>query len=210
MTALPGPPSSAANPGVELLERALGYTRSNLATVAPAHLGHPTPCDRWRLGDLLAHMEDSLDAFAEGAGGSISLHSAAPAPLEERITTLQRKACGLLGAWTAATTPLVEVGGRPVPVGTISRLAAVEIAVHGWDVGRTTGAGLPIPEEFAEALLPTALALALEHDGEFGPPLPVPVDAGPGRRLLALLGRRSATPGAPRRTARGVGPGPAR
>jgi uncharacterized protein (TIGR03086 family) len=191
MTALPGPPPSSPDPGVELLERALGYTRSALTTVTPAHLCLPTPCERWRLGDLLAHMEDSLDAFAEGAGGAISLHSAAPAPLDERISTLQTKACSLLGAWAATTTPLVEVGGRPMPVGTISRLAAVEIAVHGWDVGRTTGAGDPIPEEFARALLPTALALALEQHGEFGPPVPVPADAGPDRRLLALLGRRT-------------------
>ena len=175
---------------MELLERALGYTRSTLATVTPAHLCLPSPCERWRLGDLLAHMEDSLDAFAEGAGGAISLRSAAPAPLDERIGSLQTKACNLLGAWAAATTPQVEVGGRPMPVGTISRLAAVEIAVHGWDVGRTTGAGAPIPAEFAEALLPTALALALEQHGEFGPPVPVSADAGPDRRLLALLGRR--------------------
>ena len=138
-------------------------------------------------------MEDSLDAFAEGAGGTIGLHSAAPAPLDERITTLQTKACGLLGAWAAATTPTVSVGGRPMPVRTIARLAAVEIAVHGWDVGRTTGAVLPIPEEFAEALVPTALALALEQHGEFGPPVPVPVDAGAARRVLALLGRRTSS-----------------
>ncbi|RHW26528.1 TIGR03086 family protein [Nocardioides immobilis] len=191
MTALPGPPPSSPDPGVELLERALGYTRSALATVTPAHLCLPTPCNHWRLGDLLAHMEDSLDAFAEGAGGAISLRSAAPAPLEARLDTLRSKACTLLGAWAAATTPVVEVGGRPMPVGTIARLAAVEITVHGWDVGRTTGAGLPVPDALAEALMPTALALALEHDGEFGPPVPVPADAGPERRLLALLGRRA-------------------
>ena len=191
MSALPGPPPSSPDPGVELLERALGYTRGALATVTPAHLCLPTPCERWRLADLLAHMEDSLDAFAEGAGGAISLRSAAPAPLEERISTLQTKACDLLGAWAAATTPQVEVGGRAMPVRTISRLAAVEIAVHGWDVGRTTGAGEPIPTELAEEILPTALALALEHHGEFGPPVPVPADAGPDRRMLALLGRRA-------------------
>lgn len=191
MTALPGPPPSSPDPGVELLERAVGYTRSALATVTPAHLCLPTPCNHWRLGDLLAHMEDSLDAFAEGAGGAISLRSAAPAPLEARLGTLRSKACTLLGAWAAATAPVVEVGGRPMPVGTIARLAAVEITVHGWDVGRTTGAGLPVPDALAEALMPTALALALEHDGEFGPPVPVPADAGPERRLLALLGRRA-------------------
>lgn len=189
MTALPGPAQPVA--GVALLERALGYTRSALATVRPAHLCLPTPCDQWRLADLLAHMEDSLDAFAEGAEGAIGLHSGAPAPLPERIGALQAKACGLLGAWSSATTDVVTVGGRPMAVGTITRLAAVEIAVHGWDVARTTGAGLPIPDTFADALLPTALALALEQHGEFGTAVPVAADAGPARRLLALLGRRA-------------------
>jgi uncharacterized protein (TIGR03086 family) len=190
MSALPGTPA-APDPGVELLERALGYTRSALVTVTPAHLHRPTPCEHWDLGDLLGHMEDSLDAFAEGAHGSIDLRSTAPAPVGERIRSLQVKACGLLGVWAAATTPTVEVGGRPMPVRTIARLAAVEIVVHGWDVGRTTDADLPIPAELADALIPTALALALEQHGEFGPPVPVPADAGPERRMLALLGRRA-------------------
>lgn len=187
MTALPDP---IVDPGVELLQRAVDYTRGALATVTPDHLCDPTPCDLWRLGDLLAHMEDALDAFAEGAGGAIGLHSAAPAPLPERLGAIKVKACDLLGAWASATTPLVEVGGHPVPVGTIARLAAVEIAVHGWDVRRSTGYDAPLPADLAEDLLPTALAMALEQqDGEFGRPLPVPADAGPSRRLLALLGR---------------------
>lgn len=186
MTALPGP---EADPGVELLQRALDYTRGALASVRPEHLCLPTTCDLWRLGDLLAHMEDALDAFAEGAGGSIGLHSAAPAPLAQRLETIKLKACGLIGAWATAPAPIVLVGGQPVPVGTISRLASVEIAVHGWDVHQATGSAVPVPAALAEALLPTALAMALEQDGEFGRPVPVPADAGPSRRLLALLGR---------------------
>lgn len=189
MAALPGVRAAVPDPGVELLERALGYTRGALVTVTPAHLHLPTPCEGWRLSDLLAHMEDSLDAFAEGASGTIGLRSAAPSPAGERITALQDKACALLGAWTRTTSPLVEVGGRPVPVGTISRLAALEIAVHGWDVARATGYDAAVPDELAGDLLPTALAVALEQEDEFGPPVPVGADATASRRLLALLGR---------------------
>ena len=189
MTALPG--SVPTDPGVELVERALSYTRGALASVTPGHLDLPTPCDRWRLGDLLAHMEDALDAFAEGASGRIGLRSAAPAPLEDRLAALQRKACSLLGAWASATAPVVSVAGHDVLVGTVTRLAAVEIAVHGWDVARTTGHDEPLPDALAAQLLPTATALALEADAEFARPVPVAADAGGAVRLLAVLGRRA-------------------
>ena len=187
MSALPGPRPEAS--GVELLERALAYTRGALATVGPEMLRLPTPCDRWRLGDLLAHMEDALDAFGEGALGTIGPHSAAPAPLQRRIQALQAKACGLLGAWAAAATPYVDLGGHPVAVDTIARLAAVEITVHGWDVARTTGYDAPLPDALAAELAPTAVALAAEHRAGFAPPVPVAPHAPPGVRLLAALGR---------------------
>ncbi|HWJ80828.1 MAG TPA: TIGR03086 family metal-binding protein [Nocardioides sp.] len=195
MSALPGPapgpaPAQPAEPGVELLERALGYTRGALVTVGPEHLDRPTPCAGWLLRDLLAHMEDALDAFAEGAGGTIDPHSRAPAPLPRRLAALQEKACGLLGAWLAARTPYVDLGGHLVAVDTIARLAAVEIAVHGWDVARATGAAVRLPDPLADALLPTASALAAEHRAGFGAPVPVAADAPAGRRLLAVLGRR--------------------
>lgn len=191
MSALPGPALEHSPPGVELLERSLAYTRAALATVGPEHLCLPTPCDLWRLGDLLAHMEDALDAFAEGAGGAIGLHSRAPAPLTARIAALQTKACALLGAWLAARTAYVDVAGHRVAVDTIARLAAVEITVHGWDVGRTTGHAAPIPEQLAAALLPTATALTLEHPAGFAPPAPVTAAHSPSDHLLAILGRRA-------------------
>ena len=180
--------------GLELLERALGYTRGRLATVRPGDLCSPTPCDVWRLGDLLAHMEDALDAFAEGAAGAVGLSSSAPTPLPDRLAALQAKACGLLGAWTSARTPVVEVGGRPVPVATISRVAALEIAVHGWDVGQATGYGTPLAEDFAAEMLPIAAIVANAPDARerFAAPVALPPgsDVSSSTRLLALLGRR--------------------
>ena len=56
---------------VELLERALGYTRARLGRVDDGLLDRPTPCEGWTLGDLLAHMEDALDAFTEAASGRV-------------------------------------------------------------------------------------------------------------------------------------------
>ncbi|WP_215816693.1 TIGR03086 family metal-binding protein [Pimelobacter sp. 30-1] len=189
MTAEPTPAGLVA--GLDVLQRALDYTRAALGTITCADVDRPTPCAGWDLADLLAHMEDALDAFAEAADGTIGLRSAAPAPLEARVTSLQTKACGLLAAWMRASSPYVDVGGHPLPVDAVARLAAVEIAVHGWDVGRTTGRGTPLPERLAAELLPTALRIALEGDDRFAPPVPVATEAPAGEHVLALLGRRT-------------------
>ncbi|GAA3550223.1 TIGR03086 family metal-binding protein [Nocardioides daeguensis] len=192
MTAATAPDGMVA--GLDLLQRALDYTRDALGTITCADVDRPTPCAGWNLADLLAHMEDALDAFAEAADGAVGLSSAAPTPLEARVQALQHKACALLAAWLRADRPTVEVGGRPLAIDAIARIAALEIAVHGWDVGQATGCGAPLPEPLAVALLPSALQIALAGDDRFAPPLPVAVEAPAGLHVLALLGRRSSPP----------------
>ena len=41
------------------------------------------------------------------------------------------------------------VGGLPMPAGLVASTAAVEIAVHGWDVSQSRGGGQPIPAGLA-------------------------------------------------------------
>ena len=50
--------------------------------------------------------------------------------------------------------------------------AALEITVHGWDVGQALGAGPRIPEELAERLLPVARQVVDDADRgvRFSPP----------------------------------------
>ena len=69
-----------------------------------------------------------------------------------------------------------------MPTGATLATAAVEIAVHGWDVGRTTGAGEPMPDDSPRACCPPPLALvdALDRHGAFGPPLPCRPTPAPG------------------------------
>ncbi|WP_235535890.1 TIGR03086 family metal-binding protein [Nocardioides sp. Root190] len=179
--------------GLDLLQRALDYTSSALGTITCDDVDRPTPCAGWTLADLLAHMEDALDAFAEAADGTVGLHSGAPTALDVRVRTLQEKACDLLTAWMSASSPYVDVGGHPLPVDTIARIAALEITVHGWDVRQATGQPQPLPEPLAAALLPSALQVALSGDDRFAPPVPVDIEAAAGRHVLGLLGRRPAS-----------------
>jgi len=182
---------------VELLERALGYTRGRLTGVTAARLHAPTPCAEWDLHNLLEHMDDALDAFLEAAGGDVALGSrTVDASAADTVTRVQAKACALVGVWTAAARQgvgAVDVGGQPVPSSLLVSTAALEVAVHGWDVGRATGQRSPIPEALARALRPVAAMVVTRADRgiRFGAPVRVGPRASPDQSLLAHLGRYS-------------------
>lgn len=180
---------------VELLDRSLAYTRVMLADVLPDQLERPTPCLGWTLSALLAHMEDALDAFIEAAAGRVQVDPVPPT--DTRVEALREKACTLLGAWTAGR----PADGRrlaPVAVGELSldahllvATAALEITLHGWDVGQSTGRRTPIPDHLAAGLLPVAREVidASDRGGRFAGPRPAAPDAPSAERLLAWAGR---------------------
>jgi uncharacterized protein (TIGR03086 family) len=182
---------------VELLDRALGYTRVVLVDVTDDVLARPTPCSEWTLGELLAHMEDALDAFIEAAAGVVEVGVTVPSG--SGVADLQRKACTLLGAWSRATPGDVRVGGHDLASRLLVATAALEVTVHGWDVGQATGRRARIPEDLARDLLGVAdLVVAPADRGvRFGRPHPAPPDAAYDVRLLAFLGRELTGP--PRR-----------
>lgn len=181
--------TAALGESVELLERALAYTGARLAEVDDARRAWRTPCAHWRLDDLLAHMEDALDAFTEAAGGAVPVHAAAGRP--GRVDVIQVKACELLGAWSRPGPGDVLVGGFDLASPLLVATAALEVTVHGWDVGQSVGSRVPIPDALATALLPVArqAVTAADRGVRFAAACPVPADASPGRRLLAHLGR---------------------
>lgn len=174
---------------VDLLGRALDYTRERLDTVRGDLLDRPTPCADWPLARLLAHMEDSLDAFTEAAGGAVAVHLTTTT--EGRVAALQDKACALLGVWGRPAPGDVLVGGLDLGSKLLVATAALEITVHGWDVGRATGDRTPIPSALARDLLPVALSTVSGADRgmRFARAIDVAPTASYDVELLAFLGR---------------------
>jgi uncharacterized protein (TIGR03086 family) len=182
---------AALDGAIELLERSLSYTRGALAEVGPDLLARPTPCAGWSLGVLLDHMEDALDAFTEAAAGRVEV---APVPeTDTRVDALREKACALLGAWVAARPApgQVQVGGVDLEAPVLVAAAALEITVHGWDVGQATGGRPRIPVDLARGLLPVAerVISAGDRGPRFADVRPTGAGAAPDERLLAWTGR---------------------
>ncbi|MCX4991930.1 MULTISPECIES: TIGR03086 family metal-binding protein [unclassified Streptomyces] len=181
------------NPG-ELLERSLAYALGSVAEVPREGLGWPTPCAEWDLGELLRHLDDSVDALYEGvADGRVGLCPGPPAA--DPVCAFRERARALLGAWaavSAAAQPSSAVGDRSMDAGLLAAVGALEIAVHGWDVARACGRARPIPSGLAVELLPVARTVVVDADRgvRFADPVGVPVPARPGDVLLAFLGRR--------------------
>jgi uncharacterized protein (TIGR03086 family) len=199
--------TTALDRDVGLLERALGYTRLALVDVSVDLLDRSTPCAGWSLEELLAHMEDALDAFLEAASGVVAVRPAGAAT--GRVGALQEKACALLGAFSEAVPERVVVGGAALSGRLLVTTAALEITIHGWDVAQSTGRGAPIPASLAGELLTVAHRVIdpADRGPRFARPLPVAVDASPEDLLLAFVGRDSSGPPWPIRGKPGTAPG---
>jgi uncharacterized protein (TIGR03086 family) len=183
-----------ARDDLELLERAMGWTRAVLADVRDDLADAPTPCADWSLHDLLLHMIDSFGALAEAAAGTVALStppvdpSAGPEALARSLSDL---GCAVLGGWVHAGAGAVDLGATPLHRAVITEVGAVEVAVHGWDVARSCGSAATLPPMLAAALLPVAARRVGPGDrpGSFGP-VAEPSGSDPVSVLLAHLGRR--------------------
>lgn len=194
-------PASAPSPwsGVELLDRAIAYTRGSLALVRADLMSAPTPCAGWDLRALLTHMDDSLVSLHEAGSVRRVRVDVPPAAPDDLVESLRTRACQLLAEWTAdwATGAVggesrdVLVDGRPVTSPVLTSAGALEVVVHGWDVAVSCEAPRPIPDDLAAALLRLAPVLVTDADrpARFGPQLTAPPGALSGERLLAFLGR---------------------
>jgi hypothetical protein len=86
----------------------------------------------------------------------------------------------------------VAFGGRELTANMVAVTAAIEIAVHGWDISVACGARQPVPPGLAAVLLPIAplLITSGSRPGLFADPVRLSGPACPGDQLVAFLGRQ--------------------
>ncbi len=177
-----------------MLDSAVTWTGSCLQLARTSPMSLATPCAEWDLGQLLAHMDESLETIGEAAAlGHIAVDPGSrptdPGQLVDRIV---QRACRTRAAWQQRITS-APIGVDDLALGrdTVALVGALEIAVHGWDVARATGQNTRLPEDLAVRLYDVALAVVTpdERGQRFGPAVQVPHSAPTSTRLLAHLGR---------------------
>jgi uncharacterized protein (TIGR03086 family) len=187
-----GWPAEAAR----LLDPSISYALGAVMAVTPELLSRPTPCREWDLRMLLRHACESLAAFGEGIGtGCVGLDPAAEEGdlAADPARVFRDRAGQLLDAWTSPgpRRQVIEIGGCPLAASVMAAAAALEVAVHGWDISRACGQRQPIPRGLATSLLATATVLVPRAGRPplFAAPVTVPATVGPSDQLAAFLGR---------------------
>lgn len=193
----------------DLLDQAYAALRSAVDGIPAGGLSAPTPCDQWNVGQVLQHAAgDQLAYVARLTGGPGPAEdpfapsgTLAGSPAELLEPALEAAAAAFAKVEPAAAEVAVPLPPFTVPAETAVGAAALDAAVHAWDIAVATGQASPLTPALAAALSPAARELAEPLRGfAYAPaltPAPGP-DADPAGSLLAFLGRRPdwAPPGA--------------
>ena len=193
----PAAPTAWPAKGARLLEPSINYALGVALAVSPELLSRPTPCGEWDLRMLLRHVCESLAAFGEGIdAGRIGLDPAAEdrALAADPARAFRDRAGQFLDAWTGPghqRRQVVEIADRPLAASVMAAAAALEVAVHAWDISRACRQRQPIPHALATGLLAIAPVLVPRTSRHplFAAPVTLAATAGPSDRLAAFLGR---------------------
>lgn len=186
---------------VDDLRRAVMSSRSVLASVRPDQMDDPTPCQSWKVRDLIKHMIDA-PAFAAVVmeTGDWRNHTGESADHTggDYLAAYDAATARAISSFTAdgALSKVVKLPFGDLPGTAYLNIATGDAFVHGWDLAKATGRSTDLDPELAEELIAAIRPLLPEQlrgpDGQapFGPEVVVPEHAPAADRLAGFVGRR--------------------
>jgi uncharacterized protein (TIGR03086 family) len=185
-----------ARMSIEPYQQAIATTRSILTNVRPDQLDDDTPCQSWKVRDVINHLIGSQSFFSAAAAGTPPAGPTDPAAGDfvAAYDEETKKAVAALGADGVMSKTLTLPFGQ-MPGAAVAGLAATDTFVHGWDLAKATGQSTDLEPQLAAGLL-TAARGAIQPgfrgaDGvsPFGAEQEAPDGASEADRLAAFLGR---------------------
>jgi len=158
----------------------------------------PSPCEGWTALDVLGHLGSAIRFGVAAMRGEEFPWPEVDRPAD--LVDAEPKAYwALIGGQARATLVGVDLDAEvDTPMGrrTVGdRLAfpAVDLFVHAWDIGTSTGLPVEVPEDiidFAHAFIdPMPTEMVRGGGRAFGPEVEPPADATPTESFIAWTGR---------------------
>ncbi len=184
----------------DVLTEAYQALRQAVAGVPADGWRLPTPCKGWDVTQVLQHAVGDQLAYAgkltDGPGPGYDPFQPT-GELGGKPEELLESALTTATAAFATVDPAAQQVPVPLPPFALSPeqaagAAALDAAVHAWDIARATGRPSPLTPELARALRPIAEALAEPLRGfAYAPAIPSAEDADELVSLLNYLGRQA-------------------
>lgn len=186
---------------ITLLGAAHTALRTAVAGIPADGWDLPTPCEHWNVTQVLQHATGDQIGFAAAITGGPWPSEDPFQPsgrLTEDATTMLDRALDASAAAFATVDADAEQVPVPLPQGPLplwiaAGAAALDAAVHAWDIAVATGAPSPLTASESAQLLTVAKQIVepLRAYGAYAAALPVAEDADGTAALLAYLGRRA-------------------
>ncbi|WP_433379417.1 TIGR03086 family metal-binding protein [Actinoplanes sp. CA-142083] len=181
-----------------ILDRSHTALRDATAALTAADLGRATPCTEWNVTQVLQHAAGDQLAYVSaitGKGGPTEnpftpSGTLAGTPAELVEPTLTASAAAFATVDPAGTTPTPLPHGV-LPAATAAGAAALDAAVHAWDIAVAAGQPSPLDDDLAAELMPVAQAIVepLRQYGAYAVALEAGEKDGAAAELLRYLGR---------------------
>ncbi|MCU1427652.1 MAG: hypothetical protein JWL83_1652 [Actinomycetia bacterium] len=163
------------------------------SAVDDAALGAATPCDGWVVRDLLEHMNGGARMFAAAfEGRAVRERDLGDDPVGVVGEALAEFDTAIHAPGALQQTVESPFGAMPGEV--FARLAALDLLMHTWDLGRATGQDLNLPAAVVESVdgfARQALTDEWRRPGVFGGEVAAPATASTIDALAAFTGRQS-------------------
>ena len=179
---------------VEQLDSVLTTVEPLVAAVGSDQWDAPTPCPDWDVRTLLDHLVGGNDLYAAALAGREGPGRGTDSLGADPVEAYRASAAAVVEAFRepGALDRPVTVPFGTVPAEMALHLRIVEVLAHGWDLARATGRTVSFPDDVVEqeiAFSRQALPVIPAERSPFAASHPVPDDAAPLDRLVALLGR---------------------
>lgn len=149
----------------------------------------PSPVADWTALDVVRHLVEWPGEFLEGAGITLAELDVGADPVgawRQHVARIQ----DILENPEGRVLSAPEIGDKPVDEA-IDEFYTTDVWMHSWDLAKALGREPDLGQERCASVLATMgpIEQVLRESGEYGPAVPVALEASAQDRLVAFIGR---------------------